>query len=87
LSQDKLDGLIGLTLEELMNQGFEQSGYSVYDDVCFAYAYKDIADYVIELDMTEKFAEDAEIEFDDLLGFIVKKIEFNEFNLSEFSLR
>ena len=87
LSQDKLDGLIGLTLEELMNQGFEQSGYSVYDDVCFAYAYKDIADYVIELDMTEKFAEDAEIEFDDLLGFKVKKIEFNEFNLSEFSLR
>lgn len=87
LSQDKLDGLIGLTLEELMNQGFEQSGYSVYDDVCFAYAYKDIADYVIELDMTEKFAEDAEIEFDDLLGFKVKKIEFNEFNLSEFPLR
>ena len=53
----------------------------------FAYAYKDIADYVIELDMTEKFAEDAEIEFDDLLGFKVKKIEFNEFNLSEFPLR
>ncbi len=87
LSQDKLDGLIGLTLEELMNQGFEQSGYSVYDDVGFAYAYKDIADYVIELDMTEKFAEDAEIEFDDLLGFKVKKIEFNEFNLSEFPLK
>lgn len=87
LSQDKLDGLIGLTLEELMNQGFEQSGYSVYDDVGFAYAYKDIADYVIELDMTEKFAEDAEIEFDDLLGFRVKKIEFNDFNLSEFPLR
>lgn len=78
LSQEEMDTYVGQTARDMVDAGFEATGFSAYDDYVAIYLDKDgYVCYEVELEPSEDFDADSEFETDDLLDFPVKSIIFS----------
>ena len=77
ISAEEWNSYAGKTIGDLVNDGFEVTGYSFWEQSNCIYADKDGMTYMIEVDPTEGFDTEGEFEYEDLYGFIVKGGEFD----------
>ena len=78
LTKEELDAYIGKTIGDMVNDGFEVSGYSFYEESNTVYTNKDLLGYKVDVALEEGFDPDSEFEYEDLYGCTVKGIEFVE---------
>lgn len=76
ISQDALDSYIDKTIQTLIDDGFEVSGYVFNEDSYYLYVNKDLLGYKAEVTPEEGFDFDADHEYEDFNNFTVKHIEF-----------
>lgn len=87
ITKETQESYIGKTLGFLMEEGFEQTGYSIWEDGSVAYMEKDSIVYAVDFILPEGFDPDADFEFEDLLESTIKSITFNDVSASLFPLR
>ena len=68
LTKEELDAYIGKTIGDMVNDGFEVSGYSFYEESNTVYTNKDLLGYKVDVALEEGFDPDSEFEYEDLYG-------------------
>ncbi len=75
--QSELDAFVGQTAGDLVNAGYELTGWSVYEGSAVLSFSKDYMEYEAEAEPTPGFDENSEFEGEDLYGFTIKTLRFN----------
>ena len=78
MSDEKRQSYIGESVYDLIEDGFEGNGWSVYDDVACVYLSKNGVIYRADITLAEEFDEEADVEFEDFYEAIVDTLEFEE---------
>lgn len=86
LSAEDIENYKGKKLSVLMEEGFEQNGYSVWDEGANVYMAKNDIVYEIDITLPEGFDTEADFEFEDLADAVINSIVFNDVNGSAFPM-
>lgn len=78
LSQEEMNSFVGKTAREMMDAGFEDSGWSAFEDEVYLFLTAEYMEYTVKLTPDESFDAAGEFELEDLLDFPVEKVEFNQ---------
>ena len=81
LSQSELDEYVGKTVGNLIDDGFESAGWSIWEEGSVVFVERDSVSYYVEIELPEGFDADAEFEFEDLYDAKVVFMEFDEIQL------
>ncbi len=87
LTDEEIENYKGKTLSVLMEEGFEQTGYSVWEEGANVYLDKNGITYETSITLPEGFDTEAEFEFEDLLGSTVNNMVYSDVNSSLFPLK
>ncbi len=87
LSEEDLDAYAGKSVEELVNDGFEENGWSVFEGDSNVLVEKDGMVYEFNVGLPEGFDTKADIEFSDLYGATVKDGHFSEISMAMIPLK
>ena len=78
LDQEQLDSCIGKKVGDLVSDGFEGNGWSIWDEGSIVWLEKDDIVYVADVELPAGFDAEQEFEFEDLHDSIIKTMKFNE---------
>ena len=87
LSEDELDSYTGRNVSDLIDEGFEGNGWSIWDEGSLVWVEKDGMEYEADIKLPEGFDAEADFEFEDLYEATVEKMRFNEISFAEIPLR
>lgn len=76
-TQDELDSYIGRQVLDLVEDGFEVTGYGFSEDKNVIFLDKNMMSYTAKVQLSEDFEVDSEFEYDAFYDFIVEGIQFN----------
>lgn len=76
--QSELDTFAGKTVEDVVDAGYELTGWMISDGYAEVTFEKDYMDYNAQVTPTEGFDPDSEFENEDLYGFTVTELRFSE---------
>ena len=82
LTEEERNALIGKTVGELVDEGFENSGWSMYDDEAYLFMEKMLMDYSVKITLPEGFDIESDFEFEDLYDAVVEEVEFEDASFS-----
>lgn len=77
LSADEISALVGKTVRELQDEGFESNGWSAFEDEVYLSLCKDFMQYSVKVTPDQDFDPEKELELEDFLDFPVEQIEFD----------
>ncbi len=75
--QSELDTFVGQTVEDLVNAGYELTGWSIFGGDALLSFEKGLMDYDAKVTPTEGFDENSEYDGEDLYGFRVNELYFS----------
>jgi len=75
--QDELDAFAGKTVQDLVDAGYENTGWSVFEGDAMLTFDKDLMEYEAKVTPTDGFDENSDFDFEDMLGFRVEQFRFS----------
>ena len=76
LPQDEMNSYIGKEVQSMVDDGFEISGYSFWEDNNYVWVTKDYLVYEVAVELTDGFDPDGEFEYEELGILTAKGIRF-----------
>ncbi len=76
--QSELDTFVGKTVKDMVDTGYEMTGWGISEETAEVTFEKDYMDYTAQIILADGFDPDSEFEGEDLYGFTVKEISFCE---------
>jgi len=77
IPQEELDAFAGKTVQDVVDAGFEGTGWSVWEGDATLYFSKDYMEYTATAAMPEDFDEESEFEFEDLGAGVIGEMRFS----------
>ncbi len=77
MPQDELDSFVGKTVADIIDAGFESSGWSIFEDEAYLFFSKDLMGYKAKVTISDGFDVESDFEFEDMYGFAVEQFDFD----------
>jgi hypothetical protein len=78
LPAEELNAFVGKPVRDMFDQGFEESGWSVFEDEAYLFLSRDHMEYSVKLTLSDDFDAESEFEVEDLMDFPVERVEFTQ---------
>lgn len=86
-SQSQLDAYKGKTMKDLVNDGYEETGWNFWEEGSDMFVEKDGFEYTVSVELPEGFDYEREFEYSELDDAKIVNMEFEEVSMSALPLK